>query len=144
MLTTNDFLTLTHDFDRYYGQVIGQVALRYQLSKVEVDVLLFLNNNPGHNTARDIVEYRHIAKSYVSKAVELLVQKGFLSTESDPMDRRITHLKIQPSSYAAIQEAHQAQHMILAAIRTGITDQEQLVMETVIHKIKENLKKAVD
>lgn len=142
MISTSDFLTLAHQFDRYYSQVIGQVAQKYQVSKVEIDVLLYLYNNPGHNTARDIVEFRHIAKSYVSKAVELLVQKGCLATQENQKDRRIVHLTILPQAEHIIKEARKAQDSILVTVGEGITRQEQQIMKDIMQKVSANIIKA--
>lgn len=95
MISISEFLSITNQFNKLYSGSINAVAAGYGMSKVEVDVLLFLHNNPQYDTARDIVEYRHIAKSYVSKAVELLVKRGALLIREDDKDRRISICRLQ-------------------------------------------------
>ena len=41
---------------RLYGQRIQPVCEAYGLTRMEMDILLFLANNPAFDTARDIVE----------------------------------------------------------------------------------------
>ena len=72
-------------------------AEEWGLSRAEVDVLLFLQNNPGCNTAREVVELRGMAKSGVSKAVDALVRRGYLAAAPDGRDRRV--VRLEPVSY---------------------------------------------
>ena len=41
---------------------------------MEADIISFLKNNPGKDTAADIVELRMLSKGAVSKTVEALIQ----------------------------------------------------------------------
>ena len=45
----------------------------------EASIICFLKNNPQLDTAADIVEYKMLAKSHVSQAVESLIQKSMLA-----------------------------------------------------------------
>lgn len=42
----------------YYELLSGEVCDRYELTQMEYDILMFLHNNPQHNTAADIVKIR--------------------------------------------------------------------------------------
>ena len=52
-----------------YAQLLDPLCDTWDLNKTEVDILLFLANNPGLDRAADIVRIRHIAKSHVSLSV---------------------------------------------------------------------------
>ena len=43
---------------KYYDSLRRRVCKQHSLSQTEFDVLAFLGNNPGLDTARDIVELR--------------------------------------------------------------------------------------
>lgn len=88
MNNTTEVLMATSMFGKLYTKKILEVASKYNMNKVEVDILLFLNNNPQYDTAKDIVEVRGIAKSYVSKSIDKLVEKKLLSLNVDKKDRR--------------------------------------------------------
>ena len=54
---------------------------------------MFLANNPGYQTASDVVEVRKLKANLVSVNVDRLVQEGYLVREADPVDRRRTLLR---------------------------------------------------
>ena len=45
---------------------------------MEYDILMFLHNNPQHNTAADIVKIRKSTKSHVSTSLKNLENKGLV------------------------------------------------------------------
>ena len=53
---------------RAYDAALKPVAEAHGLTRNEVDVLLFLANNPGYDTARDIVELRGLTKSHICQS----------------------------------------------------------------------------
>lgn len=139
MLSTGEFLSITNLFNKLYSGSINVVAVEFGMSKVEVDVLLFLHNNPQYDTARDIVEYRHIAKSYVSKAVELLVKRGALSIREDEKDRRISHLEVTKEAAVPLKKALEAQTGVMEKIFRGITEEEKQMFEKILCRMSSNL-----
>ena len=42
-------------FKKIYDQSLEPVCKKYQLTRMELDILLFLANNPGYDTAKDII-----------------------------------------------------------------------------------------
>ena len=85
------------DFPRLSANTIPGHSARCSSGRAdtgEVQVLLFLANHPGNDTARDVVELRGLPKSQVSRAVDLLVSRGFLQRRPDETDRRVIHLAI--------------------------------------------------
>ena len=74
------------------------VCQQYQLSLIEANIISFLYNNPGKDTAGDIVELRMLAKGNVSQAVEALIRKSLLQRRQDNADRRKIHLSLLPAA----------------------------------------------
>lgn len=140
MLTPSQMLVITRLFEHHYTIEIGKAAETYQLSNVEASVLIFLHNNPQFDTARDIVEYRFIVKSHVSKAIDLLVQKGYLSVSEDSKDRRRQHLTILPAAGETVDAVCKAQSDFMYSIHEGITEEECENLNHVLLKISHNLK----
>lgn len=62
----------------YYEFLSGQVCDRYALTQMEYDILMFLHNNPRHNTAAEIVKVRKSTKSHVSASLKELESKGLV------------------------------------------------------------------
>lgn len=103
------FLQFSHQFQQFYGQSFQPLMQAGTLSMREINILLFLGNNPAFDTARDITELRGIPKSQVSQAVDLLVTKGFLTRKPDASDRRIIHLNLTSTGQEMAQRAQTVQ-----------------------------------
>lgn len=60
-----------------YAAAMQPLCRREGLAPNGVDILLFLANNPGLDTARDVCTYRGLKPGIVSFHVEKLVQETF-------------------------------------------------------------------
>ena len=80
-------LAFVQHYKKFYTSQFESAAVRHGLNQLEIDILLFLHNNPDCRTASDICRYRGLAKSNVSKAVEHLRTMGLL-TVSPAADNR--------------------------------------------------------
>ena len=55
-----------------YSKCVGEICVWHGITRMELDILLFLANNPCFDTATEIVEIRYLSKSQVSSSVKLL------------------------------------------------------------------------
>ena len=81
-------LSYAQHYKKYYTVQFEGAAAAYGLNQLEIDILLFLHNNPELCTASDICRYRALAKSNVSAAVERLRSRGVLTVSPAPGNRR--------------------------------------------------------
>lgn len=95
-MNITDLLVLMQRIGKMHEQMLKELCHQYDLSLIEAKIITFLHNNPGKDTAGDIVELRMLSKGNVSQAVDLLCQKGLLAKSSDMTDRRKTHLSLLP------------------------------------------------
>ena len=135
MNTIIDYLLTGRSLKRAYNKFLSKTSNVYGLSGMETNVLLFLYNNPGYDTASDIVELRSFPKSNVSKAVESLSARGYLESIMDKEDRRI-----RPAALDAVKAARQSQEDFLRFIYKGIDPEELKVVDHVLSVISHNLK----
>lgn len=135
-----DYLITGRSLTKAYNKHLGEVSDSYGLNRMEINVLLFLYNNPGYDTASDIVELRSFPKSNVSKAVDALTGRGYLEGITDKEDRRIIHLRICPPALEAVKAARERQEDFLRFIYRGITKEEKRVVDHVLSVISHNLK----
>ena len=135
-----DYLITGRSLTKAYNKHLGEVSDSYGLNRMEINVLLFLYNNPGYDTASDIVELRSFPKSNVSKAVDALTGRGYLEGITDKEDRRIIHLRVCPPALEAVKAARERQEDFLRFIYRGITKEEKKVVDHVLSVISHNLK----
>ena len=129
---------------REYNRILEPVCQQWSLTRNEVDILLFLHNNPEFDRAADIVAGRGIAKSHVSLSVNTLEQKGYLDRITDPVDRRTIHLKLTEASSPITQQARFLQQKFFAFLHQDITPEEMETWRTVAKKIEINIQNLVN
>ena len=133
------FLIFNWKLKKMYEKMFCQLTEELQLTQNEIDVLLFLNNNSPLDTARDIARYRAMSKSMISKSVDSLYRKGFLSYETDETDKRCIHLKIEPVVIPIVEKLHEVQKEFFDILTYNITEEEYQAMETVLNKMYQNI-----
>lgn len=62
---------------RLFTKYILPVCEKYHLKNLELVILMFLHQNPKHDTASEIIEIKCLAKSQVSMTVSSLEKKVF-------------------------------------------------------------------
>lgn len=134
----SQLLRAARQFERVFAQRISPVLERCELTMGEIRVLLFLANNPGCDTARDVVMVRGLGKSQVSQAVELLVGKGLLERSPSQRDRRIVHLTITQAGWPVAREAQAVQARCGRALFEGLTPEEMETLRVILEKIVAN------
>ena len=122
-----------------YSQLQEPVCQRYGINKTEMDVLLFLANNPGLDRAADIVNLRQITKSHVALSVSNLEQRGLLYRVFDPEDRRTAHLKLTEAALPIVREGGRIQQQYFDRIFAGLTDEEFAFWRSILDKVCSNI-----
>lgn len=115
-----------------------------RLSQLEMELLLFLRNNPELNTARDAVAYRGFAKSNVSTAVEALERKGWLTVEPDPDSRRVKRLRLRPEREGALERLAACQNGILRVLTADFTAEEAETLRVLLDRMGKNVTRALE
>ena len=127
-------------FKSAYDQALDPVAQRWALTRMELDLLLFLSNNPAHNTAAEAVRLRRWTKSHVSAAVHSLQDKGLLSAEHPEGNRKTLLLIPLPAAGAMVRDGQAAQQSFYQAMYRGFTPEEQQALEAISEKIARNIR----
>ena len=134
-MNTTKLLQLSKQFGRYCDRRFAPLCARYGLTMREVHVLLFLANNPGYDTARDIVELRGLAKSQVSQAVELLAGRGLLGRTADGADRRVVHLALTEAGAALAARCQAIQAACGRQLLEGLKPEESAQFSRLLAKV---------
>ena len=129
---------------RLYDKMLKKVCTEHGLTAVEADVISFLQNNPGKDTAVDIAELRLLSKGAVSKAVEALIQKSLLERIPDTEDRRRIHLKLRPEAEPVTKMIDGVREEYLKIVLEGTTEEEMDANLRFIRQMFENSRRAVE
>lgn len=141
--TTEIFIGMRSLF-RLYDKLLKKVCMEHDLTMIEADIISFLQNNPGKDTAADIVELRLLSKGAVSKGVESLIQKSLLERIPDTEDRRKIHLRLKPQAGPVTETVNEVRDEFLETVLDGFTKEELETQDRFLKKLFDNTKKAME
>ena len=113
-----------------YAALCKPLCQKLHLPQTAFDILMFLANNPGYQTASDVVEVRKLKANLVSVNVDRLVQEGYLVREADPGDRRRCRLVCTDKAAPIVARGQALQEQFVAQMSAGLAPD---VLETFQH-----------
>lgn len=137
------FFTRSQGIRKLYCGLFTPLLERRGLTQLEVDILLFLANNPAYDTARDIVEKRHLAKSHVSVGVDALAGRGFLTRQMREGNRKTIHLVLTEAAAPVIEEGRAVQRQYGELLLAGFTEEERRELFRLLEKAGGNVDAAL-
>ena len=138
-----EFWNNTSLMKRLYDRIMDPVAEQYGITRMELDVLLFLANNPGFDTAADMIERRQLTKSHVSSSVKDLAERGCLERSYQDGNHKLIHLKVLPAAEKIVAAGHQAQREFAEAIFRGFTEEDKERMGEFQQRMADNIRLAI-
>ena len=124
-----------------YEKVAGSVCEKYQLTHMEYDILMFLHNNPQHNTAAEIVKVRKSTKSHVSSSLKDLESKGLIERIRSADNKKHIEIVLLNKADLIIEDGIKAQKEFAKIALDGLTEEEKRICKEVFNKICSNADK---
>lgn len=134
-----DILMSGQQYKKLYEKEFDALLSKYNLRKIEMDILFFLSTDEQCYTARDISTFRCLSKAHISKAVENLTGRGFIKAFQDVRDRRCLRLVVTEKARSIIEEIQVINQKITALVYSGLTEEEMTVLENIAKKIIYNI-----
>ena len=135
------FFDIFSKSQKAYSRQLEPVCRQWDLTRSEVDVLVFLYNNPEFDRAADIVTHRGMTKSHVSLSVASLADRGLLERRTSPEDRRTVRLKLIGDGLTVAEDARKAQEQFFRQLYQGVSAEELEAYNAVIQKVFQNIEK---
>ena len=130
-------------FKKIYDQSLEPVCKKYQLTRMELDILLFLANNPGYDTAKDIIERRRLTKSHVSMSLKDLERRDLVQKEYYPGNQKTAHPKLSSASIQMVAEGQQAQKKFFQTVFRDFNPEDVSRMEDYFERMRKNMQNAL-
>lgn len=121
-----------------YTKCVSSVFKKYELTRIEFDIIMFLANNPEFDTATDIIDKKHLSKSHVSTAVNSMVDKGLITRTYTKNNRKSVHLIINDSACNIIRDGKRAQKKYAEILFEGLSDDDKKYIIKFFKKIFQN------
>ena len=126
----------------YYELLSGRVCDRYGLTQMEYDILMFLHNNPQHNTAAEIVKVRKSTKSHVSISLKNLENKGLVERIQSETNKKHIEIVLLDKAELIVEAGINAQKEFAQDVLSGLTEEEKRMCINVFNKIC-NMQKSI-
>ena len=133
-----DFLDTITTIKKLYTVSLEPVCKQYDLTRMELDILLFLANNPQYDSAKDIIERRKLTKSHVSTSIKSLTKNNYLKPVYLPNNKKTLHLKLLNSADEIIKAGQQAQKIFFETILKDFSKDEKQTIINAFSKIQRN------
>ena len=119
----------------------NDIRKKYDLRKVDIEVLYFLSNCNNENTPTDIYRRLQINRGHVSQAIDFLCRRNLIFAIPDKKDRRYVHYSVSESARGIIDEIAKVKQDLDRQIFKGISPEEfsayKKTTEKIIHNIHE-------
>ena len=139
MMNASQFYALSRQLQNAYAAQMRPLCEETGMPQTAIDILLFLHNNPGCDTARDICTYRQLKPALVSLYVENLVQSGHLRRESVPEDRRKCRLLLTAQALPIVEKGLALQAAFTAQMFAGLSKEDLASGQRCLAAVTQNI-----
>ena len=124
LLTASVMFANAARFSDAYHAALSPLCAETGLPPAAVDILLFLANNPGCETAGAICRMRGLKPAIVSFHIDRLVSEGFLLRQAVPGDRRKTALVLTEKAGPVITRGRKLQKSFADRLTEGLSEED--------------------
>lgn len=121
-----------------YEMLTRKVCEKYQLTQMEYDILIFLHNNPQHNTAAEIVKVRKSTKSHVSSSLKNLENRGLVERIQSADNKKHIEIVLLEKAVPIIEDGIKVQKEFAKTLLQGLSEEEKRICVEVFNKICKN------
>lgn len=128
------------EFKRLLESQFTAIRTKYDLKKIDIEVLFFLSKCNEENTPTDIYKRLKLNRGHVSQAIDILSKRGLIVAIPDRDDRRYMHYIISENAKEIIAEIAIVRKNLDKQIFKGITEKELLIYKEISGKIFRNIR----
>lgn len=119
-----DLWLYAHNIIRSSRLMINEDLKPLNLSSAEGNILIHLFTREEGVRQEEIVEQLDISKPAVSRALESLEQKGYVTRAKDPCDRRASHVLLTPKGLSIGPQVEEVYSNVYAIAAQGVAEAE--------------------
>ncbi len=109
------------------------------LSVCGMEILNSLKYYPERNTVSELADSVDVSKGLVSREVETLRQKGYITTSNDENDRRILRISISDGADHVIKKQKQSLYFLMEQVMKDFNDDDFKKFRKMINAVSRNV-----
>lgn len=126
-------------FRKLFERELADVRKKYDLCKIDVQILEYLHDAGECNTSKHIVDIGLFTKGHVSQSLNRLYKREMIDMVHDEQDRRCVHIILRQSAEQIVEEVNEVQSRVNAIVFQGISDEELHSLSCIANKINDNI-----
>jgi len=134
-----EIIILSKILTKNYQNKINEISKNYGLTNSEAKTLLFFYDNPNCFNAKDFKNNHHVSKSYVSKAIKLLLDKKLIKIIVDNTDKRYQKIEINSNAKKIIKDLIKIRNDFKFNLMKDINEKDLNIFFEVLRKIEKNI-----
>lgn len=138
-METNDVVMSGIQLKKLITKKAEPIMQECDLRPVELDILVFLHREKNVDTAKEIIQRKHLSKAHISKSIDNLHSKGFIRLSEDENDHRILHIALTQMSEEIVGKIINVYAECRDIMQKGISPEELEIVKKVIAKINQNI-----
>jgi MarR family transcriptional regulator for hemolysin len=142
MIEIRDIWLHAHNMLRSARQIINENLRSLDLSSAEGNILLHMLTQGQELRQEQLVEQLDISKPAVSRALDSLETKGFITRQQDPDDRRVHRVRLTDRAREIGPTVEQAYNQLYALALQGISQEEFEIFIELFGRMSENFTRA--
>ncbi|MDD3360795.1 MAG: winged helix DNA-binding protein [Hespellia sp.] len=139
-MQANEFVASGYQIRKLIEKKSEPLMEKYHLRIVELDILVILFRSKRIDTAKAIIQKKHISKAHASKSVENLQNEGYVLLTEDESDHRIVHISLTEKANQVVEDAMEIYEECRQIMFRGITEDQRVVMKQVMKQVSDNLR----
>ena len=104
--------------------------------------LTYIHENEGI-TMYDLAKIGNFDKGTVTKAVQKLMDLGYVTTKTDEVDKRVKHIYVTEKAQKVLDRVYETRQIWKENITKGISSQEIELVADILEKMAENSKEGI-
>lgn len=133
------FLMMNKLIHRYYKIHFVEIEKEFQITHIELQILLLIDSDPTYNTASIIIKNGSFVKSHVSSSIDRLVKMGYLERTTTEYNKKTIVLKLLPASEVIIKRAKKRKRAFFNYIFQGLDEYQLKMHDDISNVIMENI-----
>ncbi len=130
-------------FRKLNERKLENVMKKYDLRKIDMDIIICLATYKDMRTAKDIASMEVFTKGHISQSIKRLRERGYITVSQDENDMRMQNLEVSESTKAIINEVSAIKDALEKSVFNGVTEEELEAMKEVFRKICGNINNIV-
>lgn len=128
-------------FRKLFEKELTDVRKKYDLCKIDVQILQYLRNAGECNTSKHIVDIGLFTKGHVSQSLNRLYKKNIIDMVHDEHDRRCVHILMRDTAMQVAQDVEEVHRRISQIVFDGFTEEELYSFSALANKVNNNISK---